>query len=188
MNRLIILTLFPVLVMFALSVLQVNAQEKPLMKEPATVDSVDLERYAGTWYEIAKIPNRFQRKCSRNTTATYRLRSDGRIDVVNRCVDDSGNIIEARGIAKTSDPETNAKLKVSFVRLFGISLFWGDYWIIGLDRDYSYAVIGTPSRKYGWILSRAPVMSETDLADAFVILEEQGYDPDDFEKSAQEER
>jgi len=80
------------------------------------VEKVDLERYVGMWYEIAKIPNRFQRVCDYGTTATYALRPDGHIDVVNRCFDKDGKIHEARGMAKVVDKPTNARLKVSFVR------------------------------------------------------------------------
>jgi len=150
-----------------------------------TVESVDLNRYVGTWYEIAKIPNRFQSGCDRGTTASYTLRDDGRIDVVNRCLEEDGEVKEAKGIAKIVDSETNAQLKVSFVRVFGISLFWGDYWIIGLDDDYRYAVVGTPTRKYGWILSRQPQMSAEGLTKVHAILRKQGYDPADFEETSQ---
>lgn len=149
--------------------------------EPITVDAVDLNRYVGLWYEIAKIPNRFQSKCERNTTAQYTLREDGNIDVVNRCVDENGEIVEAKGIAKCVDTVSNAKLKVSFVRIIGISLFWGNYWIIGLDEEYRYAVVGTPDREYGWILGRKPELSPVDMDRVFAILREQGYHPEDFE-------
>jgi apolipoprotein D and lipocalin family protein len=158
-----------------------NAQEnKQNGDEPAVVNSVDLDRYIGMWYEIAKIPNRFQKDCARNTTATYTLREDGRIDVVNRCFEEDGTKIEAKGIARIVDTNTNAKLKVSFVRILGISLFWGDYWVIGLEENYRYAIVGTPSRKYGWILSRQPQLYREDLDEIFTILKNQGYNPDDF--------
>ena len=158
-----------------------NAQEsKQNANEPVVVNSVDLNRYIGVWYEIARIPNRFQKDCARNTTATYSLREDGNIDVVNRCVEEDGTVIEAKGIAKVADTASNAKLEVSFVRILGISLFWGDYWIIGLEENYRYAVVGTPSRKYGWILSRQPQLSPEDLDEIFAILQHQGYNFDDF--------
>ncbi len=155
-----------------------EAQDKKLLK---TVDKVDLDRYTGLWYEIAKIPNRFQRKCDRGTTAQYALRDDGKIDVLNRCIKKDGNVIEAKGIARVVDTKSNAKLKVSFVRILGISLFWGDYWIIGLGEDYDYAIVGTPTRKYGWILSRTQSLSQEKLEEIFNFLREQGYNPDDFE-------
>ncbi len=155
-----------------------NAQN--MNKEPITVDSVDLNKYAGLWYEIAKIPNRFQKNCVRNTTAIYKLRDDGKIDVINKCIDEDGNTDEVEGIAKVADSKTNAKLEVSFVRILGIQLFWGDYWIIGLEKDYKYAVVGTPSRKYGWILSRTPKLSPEDIDKIFNIIRKQGYNPEDF--------
>ncbi len=150
-------------------------------EEPATVEYVDIEKYTGLWYEIAKIPNRFQRKCAGNTTAFYSLREDGRIDVVNRCSKEDGDPIEAKGIAKVFDKKSNAKLKVSFVRFLGFSLFWGDYWILGLGEEYDYAIVGTPNRKYGWILSRQPSLSPDRLDRMFVLLRDRGYDPADFE-------
>lgn len=153
--------------------------------KPATVESVDINRYLGLWYEIAKIPNSFQRNCSLNTTATYKLREDGRIDVINRCTEKDGGINEAKGIAKVVDKKTNSKLEVSFVRIFGISLFWGDYWIIGLDKNYNYAVVGNPDRKYGWILSRTPKLSQDNLNEVFEILRKNGYNPNDFEMAQQ---
>ncbi len=87
---------------------------------------------------------------------------------------------EAEGLAKVVDTKSNSKLEVSFVSIFGIHLFWGDYWIIGLPDDYSYVVIGTPNRKYGWILSRTPQLPEDKLNEAYDVLRENGYNPKDF--------
>jgi apolipoprotein D and lipocalin family protein len=151
---------------------------------PATVESVDLSRYVGLWYEVAKIPNRFQRQCARAVTAEYTLRPDGRIDVLNRCMQADGTASEARGIAKVVDRTTNAKLEVRFVRFLGLQLFWGDYWILGLGANYEYAVIGTPNRKYGWILSRTPIIDPATRDAAFATLRAQGYDPADFKMTA----
>ena len=145
-----------------------------------TVDHVDLQKYAGTWYEIAKIPNSFQDQCVGNTTASYSLNDDGSIKVVNKCKDDEGDMDSAEGLANVVDTKSNSKLEVSFVSIFGIHLFWGDYWIIGLSDDYSYAVIGTPNRKYGWILSRTPQLPEEKLNEAYDILRKNGYNPKDF--------
>ena len=150
-----------------------------------TVNSVNLKKYVGKWYEIAKIPNRFQKGCVRNTTAEYKLRDDGDIDVINRCIEADGSVNEAEGLAKVVDEKTNSKLEVSFVSIFGFHLFWGDYWIIGLDKNYEYAVVGHPERKYGWILSRTPKLSEEKLNEAFDILKETGYDSAKFEMSRQ---
>ena len=141
---------------------------------PEVVSQVDLDRYIGVWHEIARYPNRFQRDCL-YSTATYSLRDDGKIEVLNRCasIKNPGKTKEARGKAWVVDPITNAKLKVSF--------FWpfnGDYWIIDLAPDYSHAVIGHPKRKYLWILSRTPsIHKETYLAILDGITR-QGYDPE----------
>jgi apolipoprotein D and lipocalin family protein len=152
---------------------------------PVPVALVDLERYIGQWYEIAKIPNRFQRKCSRGTTATYALRDDGMIEVVNRCTVEDGGTIDAKGVARVVDSDSRAKLEVSFVRLFGLQLFWGDYWIIGLEKDYQYAVVGHPDRRYGWVLARRKALTPDQWAEVHAILKDNGYDPDDFEMTLQ---
>ena len=150
-----------------------------------TVNSVDLTRYTGQWYEISKIPNRFQKQCARGTTAQYSLRDDGRITVVNRCVKENGKLDEAEGIAKIVPDSGNAQLKVSFVSLLGWRPFWGDYWVIGLDEDYRWAVIGTPNRKYGWVLGRTPTLPEEDMAQIYEIIGRNGYDVESFEPSPQ---
>jgi apolipoprotein D and lipocalin family protein len=150
---------------------------------PQPVASVDLNRYMGKWYEIAKIPNRFQKKCVRGTTAEYNLRKDGTVMVVNSCLDHNGKQIMAKGIAKVIDPVTNAKLQVSFVRILGVNLFWGDYWILGLDSDYQYAIVGVPNRKYGWILGRKPELSGKRWVAVKNILKNQGYEFQVFEKT-----
>ena len=149
------------------------------------VSRVDLERYAGRWYEIMKIPNRFQKQCSRGTTAEYALRDDGRIAVVNRCFKEDGRLDEARGVAKIVDTTSNAKLEVSFVSFLGWRPFWGDYWVIGLDEEYQWAIVGTPNRKYGWVLARTPELDESTVEEIFAILERNGYERDAFEVSPQ---
>lgn len=152
---------------------------------PATVGSVDLQRYQGKWYEIAHIPNRFQSNCSHGTTAEYRQAGTGRIAVLNRCIRADGSVDQAAGIARVVDPETNARLQVSFVQLLGINLFWGDYWILGLDSGYNYAFVGDPGRKYGWILSRKPEPGAVDMARIWEMVRQQGYNPDDFKLTDQ---
>lgn len=143
------------------------------LPELQTVEHVDLKKYAGVWYEIANYPNRFQKGCFA-TTATYTLRDDGRVEVVNRCRKESPNGPEktSKGQAKVVDATTNAKLKVSF-----FWPFWGDYWIIELDPDYRYAVVGHPDRDYLWILSRSPTMDEGTYEGIQRRLKDQGYDP-----------
>ena len=142
------------------------------LPELQTAPRVDLGRYVGTWYEIASFPQSFQRGCTA-TTATYTLRGDGQIDVVNRCRKGSpdGPDKVAKGRARIVDPSSNAKLEVSF---FGP--FWGDYWIIDLGADYEYAVVGHPGRDYLWILSRAPTMKAEVYEAILQRLAAQGYE------------
>lgn len=137
-----------------------------------TVEHVDLQRYQGTWYEIASFPQPFQKGCTA-TTGTYTMRLDGQIDVLNQCRKGSldGPIKTAHGRARVVDRTSNAKLEVSF---FGP--FWGDYWIVDLGADYDYAVVGHPSRDYLWILSRAPAMDPELYASIVKKLEAQGYE------------
>jgi apolipoprotein D and lipocalin family protein len=158
------------------------SQEKEL-PQLVTVKQVDLKKYAGLWYEIAKIPNSFQDQCAYGTTAEYKIQQDGSIQVINKCYDETGEPDVAEGIAKVVDTKTNAKLEVSFFSILGIRPFWGDYWIIGLDENYQWAVIGTPGRKYGWILSRTTSFPDDTLQKIFTLLKSQYYNPEDFEMS-----
>jgi apolipoprotein D and lipocalin family protein len=136
-----------------------------------TVARVDLSRYTGTWYEIASYPQRFQKGCT-GTTATYTLRDDGEIGVVNRCRKGSldGEEDSAKGRARVVDSSTNAKLEVTF-----FWPFWGDYWIIDLGERYEYAVVGHPSRDYLWILSRTPAMEAAVYQGILDRLRAKGY-------------
>lgn len=154
-------------------------------QELTTVARVDLHRYAGLWYEVAKIPNSFQGKCVANTTAEYTLLPNGLIQVVNRCQKPNGKGNSVKGVAKVIDAQTHAKLQVSFVRFLGKNWFFGDYWIIGLDEDYRWAIVGTPGRKYGWILARTQTLDAETRAKIDDILRQQGYDPAQFVDSPQ---
>ncbi len=151
-----------------------------------TVDHVDLKKYAGLWYEIARIPNKFQDQCVKGTTAKYTLDDDGEIKVINSCIDEDGEVDDAEGVAKVVDKKSNAKLEVSFVSFLGIRPFWGDYWIIGLDENYKWAVVGTPNRKYGWILSRTKKLDDNTIQIINEILKNNGYNPEDFLESKQD--
>jgi len=152
-----------------------------------TVSHVDLDRYIGTWYEIARLPNWFQDQCTGNVTADYKRLDDGDIEVVNRCLDEDGMIDEAHGVARIVDTSTNAKLEVSFVSVFGWNLFWGDYWIFGLGDEYEYAVVGMPSRKYAWILSRTVQLSPEVWSHIQQVLIGAGYDPEKLLKTQHKE-
>lgn len=162
----------------------VFAQAKDDVK---TVPSVDINRYAGKWYEIAKYPNRFQKKCTANTTAVYNLTGGGNIEVINSCQTQEGKIDEATGRAKIVDKNTNAKLKVRFAPSFlsFLPMVWGDYWVIDLEPNYQYAVVGTPKRDYLWILSRTPQLDENTYQGILNRIKEQGFDPNKLVKTPQ---
>lgn len=143
-----------------------------------TVEAVDLNRYLGEWYEVARFPNRFQRSCAGDVRATYARRSDERIDVVNRCRTADGGAIEAQGVARIVDTRTSAKLKVRFAPaiLSFLPFVWGDYWILGLADDYSWAVVGSPDRDYLWILARTPNLESGRFASALAVARANGFD------------
>ena len=138
--------------------------------ELEVVQSVDLSRYVGRWYEISRFPNGFQKKCADMVTANYTMRADGKIEVVNRCRKASGEYATAKGKAKIVDKKTNAKLKVTF-----FWPFYGDYWILDLGPNYEYAVVGEPGRKYLWILSRSPQMDEALYQQILQKMAAQGF-------------
>ncbi|MGC9529235.1 MAG: lipocalin family protein [Candidatus Bipolaricaulaceae bacterium] len=171
----------------ALAVGLIIAGRGPPDPGPEVVDHVDLAAYTGTWYELASIPAWFQRDCARGTTATYTLLADGRIEVLNRCYDAGGALRSATGRAWVADPAVGAKLKVSFFSVLGLWLFPADYWIIDLAPDYSYAVVGHPTREYGWILSRTPQLAPETMAQIIARLEENGYDYTKFRPTPQED-
>jgi apolipoprotein D and lipocalin family protein len=144
-----------------------------------TVSRVELDRYAGTWHEVALYPNRFQQACATDTTATYTPLGDGRIGVRNSCRRADGSEMAVDGIAEVVDAATNAKLKVSFlpawIRWTGIGR--GDYWVLYLSPDYRLAIVGEPSREYLWILARTPTLSEQEYQALMPKIRAAGYDP-----------
>ncbi|HUS89538.1 MAG TPA: lipocalin family protein [Desulfosporosinus sp.] len=154
--------------------------EKEPLSPLATVSHVDLNRYMGVWYEIARYPNSFQKGCV-GSRATYTLMDDGKVSVLNECYDGSfsGKLRSAKGKAWVVDKETNAKLKVSFFWFFA-----GDYRIIDLGKDYEYAVIGHPKRKYLWILSRMKEMDNTVYEGILSLLRDKKYDISKLIKTA----
>lgn len=135
------------------------------------VASVDLTRYVGTWHEIARYPMFFQRKCIGDVTANYSVMENGKLKVLNRCRTENGEFIEADGSARVVENSQNAKLKVSF--------FWpfsADYWVIGLDPEYRWALVGNPKRDYLWVLARSKNLSLDDFNAAKAIAQAQGFD------------
>ncbi|MEM7120095.1 MAG: lipocalin family protein [Pseudomonadota bacterium] len=143
-----------------------------------TVSGFDVDRYLGEWHQVAAIPVWFQRDCVANTTATYGPGEDDLIAVTNRCEIADGTFDEADGRARFQGDPTDGKLEVTFVDVFG-EWVWatgGDYWIIGLDPDYRWSVVGHPSREYGWVLARTPTLDAATLATVDGILKDEGYD------------
>ncbi len=149
-----------------------------------TVSAVDLKRYMGRWYEIARLPNRFQKKCAGDVTATYSLGEDGKVSVLNQCRDASGKLTSAKGKARVADKRTNAKLKVTFVKAFFFWPFGADYKIIELGTDYEYAVVAS-GRDYLWILSRTPQMNEEVYRRLVNRAAAQGFDVSRLQKTQQ---
>jgi apolipoprotein D and lipocalin family protein len=159
--------------------------------EPAplqAVDSVDLSRYLGRWYQVAHYPNKFQSQCVTDTTANYRLLPTGRIEVVNQCKTSDGTTDKAVGEARLAQPRildipvgkvvSTSKLQVRFAPavLGWIPGIWAPYWVIQLAPDYRYAVVSEPGRDYLWILSRTPTLTPQDRADIDAKLQQQGFD------------
>ncbi len=147
-----------------------------------TVASVDLARYAGTWHEIARLPMWFQRHCI-DSNATYTIRPDGTIGVHNECVTDAGGLDQADGIATIVDSKTNAKLAVTFDNFFARLVSpsrEGNYWIIDLDPDYQTALVGTPDRRYLWMLSRNPHLDEVAYQRLVGKAQQLGFPVSDF--------
>lgn len=168
----------------ALTLLLAACAGEPGSDAPRTVGQVDLQRYAGTWYEVARFPTSFQdsaRVRCEDVSATYTLRPDGDVAVVNRCRNAlaGGAEREAQGVARSASPG-NDRLRVSF-----FWPFFGDYWVIGLDPGYRWAVVGAPARDYLWILSRTPQMAPADYDAAVAIARREGLDTARLRRTAQ---
>lgn len=129
-----------------------------------TVASVDLHRYAGQWFEIARLPMWFERNCVSDISATYSVRDDQRVNVLNQCRTKDG-VISANGVAEMPDPTRPGQLRVRFAPawLSWLPLVWGDYWILALDPQYRWVMVGAPSREYLWILSRTPSLEQAQI-------------------------
>ena len=149
-------------------------------KELEVVQSVDLGRYVGRWYEISRLPNTFQKKCADTVTANYTMGANGKIEVINRCRKASGEYATAKGKAKIVDKKTNAKLKVTF-----FWPFYGDYWILDLGPNYEYAVVGEPGRKYLWVLSRSSRMDEALYQQLLQKMAAQGFNTESMIRTSQ---
>lgn len=164
------------------------AQTPPAPLQPLTPIAVlDVPRYLGSWYEIAKYPNSFQKKCVANTQARYSLLSDGQLQVVNRCLLADGQTSEAVGAAKQQGEASSPKLKVRFAPawLSFIPAVWGDYWVIDLDPAYQLAAVAEPKREYLWILSRTPKVDNKRYQALLERLTQKGFDISKLEISPQ---
>ncbi|MCA7023483.1 MULTISPECIES: lipocalin family protein [Stenotrophomonas] len=143
-----------------------------------TVPALDLPRYLGTWYEIDRLPMRHEPEDATDVSAHYTLDEDGSIRVRNRCLRD-GELVEAIGQAKPIDA-SNSRLEVSFLPegLRWIPFTRGDYWVILVDGGYTAALVGSPDRKYLWLLSREPRMDEITRQHYIAYARQQGFDVD----------
>jgi apolipoprotein D and lipocalin family protein len=156
-----------------------SACTSPPSSPLSTVAEVDLARYGGAWYEIASVPNRFQAQCVADTQARYRPQGND-IEVLNRCRKADGTVEDITGVAKVVAGSGNAKLRVSF-----FWPFYGDYWVLALAPDYRWVLVGEPSRRYGWVLARAPVLSRADFDEALGRAAALGYEPAAFRLTPQ---
>ncbi|WP_374446918.1 lipocalin family protein [Stella sp.] len=147
-------------------------------RQMPVVERVDLGRYAGEWHEIATIPAWFQRDCASDTRALYRPLAGDRIAVVNRCREADGRLREATGTARTTGAPGEGRLEVTFVSVLGLPVWLagGAYWIVALDPDYRWSVVGHPSRDYAWILSRTPTLPPETVRQFRARLADLGYD------------
>ena len=159
------------------------AQKAPL----PTVEKVELDRYLGTWYEVARKPLVFQQKCDRNVTATYTLNENGNVNVDNRCVQKDGQVMQSLGEAYIQNPPYNSKLKVSFLPEFirWLPVGRGDYWVLKLDDHYQTVLVGEPRRKYMWVLSRDPQLDQKVLNEYLQYAQSIGYDLSDLIRTKQ---
>jgi apolipoprotein D and lipocalin family protein len=165
----------------------VAAQNADPAKQPlTTVASIDLQRYQGTWHQVALYPNRFQKSCASNTRAQYTPQPDGTVQVTNQCRTLEGKEMQvigqarpANATARSGNQLTPPQLQVRFAPawLSWLPMVWGDYWVIQLSPEYSYAVIGEPAREYLWVLARDTQLSAADWLTIESKLKEQGYDP-----------
>lgn len=144
----------------------------------SAIPVLDVSRYMGTWFEIAKFPNWFQKKCAGGTRAEYSLKDDGNVQVINRCRLENGEMIEAIGAARQIGPATSPKLEVRFAPewLSFLPFVWGNYWVIDLDEHYQLVAVSEPKKEYLWILARTPKIDPEDYKKLLARLLQKGFD------------
>ena len=170
--------IYSVLLSACIAVLSLSAYGQGSDVPVKTIPSLDVPRYLGTWYEIAKYPNWFQRKCASNTKAVYSARTDGTVKVLNSCKSTEGETSEAEGTARQIGAKDSPKLEVRFAPawLSFLPMVWGDYWVIDLDPQYQVAVVSDPRREYLWILSRTPQLDKKVYEDVLQRIQNQQFD------------
>ena len=164
------------------------AETSPAPSPLTPIAALNVNRYMGTWFEIAKYPNWFQRKCTGGTRAHYSLQNDGTVQVINRCQTEHKEMIEALGQAKQIGPATSPKLKVRFAPawLSFVPFVWGDYWVIDLDEDYQLVAVSEPKKEYLWILSRTAKVDPVSYQSLLTRLQQKGFDLDKLERTEQD--
>ena len=181
--------------LFCLAALKTMAGDATAQQDPppagralSTIASLEVPRYMGTWFEIAKYPNWFQKKCASAARADYSLLADGQVQVVNRCRLADGETTEAVGKARQLGPATSAKLQVRFAPswLSFLPFVWGDYWVIDLEQDYQLVAVSEPRRQYLWILSRTPQVEPVRYQRLLSRLHQQGFDLGRLETTPQD--
>lgn len=166
-----------------------GTRETQASKESLTpVERLDVPRYMGTWYEIAKFPNWFQKKCVGNTKAEYSLKDDGTVQIINRCRLAGNEMSVATGTARQVGTSSSPMLKVRFAPawLSFIPAVWGDYWVIDLDDKYQLVAVSDPSRKFLWILSRTPKVNQQSYEELLDRLTGKGLDVRNLELTKQD--
>ncbi len=162
-----------------------SAQAEPAALQP--IARLDVPRYLGTWYEVAKFPNWFQRNCAEQTQAQYRLQGAGQIEVLNSCRRADGTVIQAQGLARQIGAADSPRLQVRFAPawLSFLPVVWGDYWVIDLDDSYQLAAVSEPRRAYLWILSRTPQPDPQSYQSLLERLKARGFDLSALERTPQ---
>ena len=159
---------------------QTQGAARSQIKRPPvkSAEHIDLPRYLGRWYEVARLPTAYEKRCAADVLATYTQAGQGLISVVNSCRRSNGRMVAARGIARVVAGSGNARLKVSFApkALRALPFFWADYWVLTVASDYRCALVGTPDRRSLWLLSRTPSLSGADQQRLIDYAREQGYD------------
>lgn len=151
-----------------------------------TVSELDLDRYAGRWYEIARLPNKYQDDCAGEVMATYRLQRGGKIEVVNECTKADGSTMSVVGAARLVEEPSKLQVRFAPSLLSFLPMVWGDYWVVDLADDYSWAAVGDPSRENFWILSRERKLPEEAIQGIVERAEAQGYDLSPLTRTRQE--